>query len=301
MSRRSLTSVRVGEKVSSPVLSKSNAELIGLYISHLIARNRSERTIKTFKSILQEFLGFLGDKHVSQVTFYDIDLFLAALRKKGWKKDSIYTAAVAVKRFLEFLGLRDNLAGFELPKREKRLPKYLELEEVFRMVNAADNLRDRLLVLLLFTTGLRVNELVSVRVAEVDVERRTIRVRGKGAKERIVYFPEFVQPVLAEYMKTINSEWLFPSETSSHIHYTTVERVLKRLKKKAGIDKRVTPHTLRHSFATLSLAAGLDIREIQELLGHSSLNTTQIYTHVSRERLKTDYESMWEKILKKRE
>jgi|UniRef100_A0A7C1GCS9 integrase/recombinase XerD len=287
------------EKTNSSILARDNKELIELYISHLIARNRSERTIKTFKSILQEFVEFLGDRHVSQVTVYDIDFFLATLRSKGWKKDSIYTAAVAVKRFLEFLGLSDNLAGFELPRREKRLPKYLEVEEVFKLVDVAENPRDRLIVLLLFTTGLRINELVSLRLTDIDIEKRSIRVRGKGAKERIVYFPEFVLPILKEHLESIkNSEWLFPSEASDHIHYTTVERILKRLKKKAGITKRVTPHVLRHTFATLSLASGLDIREIQELLGHSSLNTTQIYTHVSRERLRKDYESIWEKILK---
>ncbi|ABL77516.1 site-specific tyrosine recombinase/integron integrase [Thermofilum pendens] len=283
--------------VKAPFAERSNDELIDLYISHLVARNRSEKTIKSFKSILEEFVRFLGDRHVSQVTVYDVDFFLAHLRRKGWKKDSIYTAAVAVKRFLEFLGLGGNIAGFELPKREKRLPRYLEAEEVFRMVNAAENLRDKLIVLLLFTTGLRVSELVSLRVSDVDLEKRTLRVRGKGSKERLVYFPDYVADLLRSYMKGLNSEWLFPSETAEHIHYTTVERVLKRLKEKAGIEKKVTPHTLRHSFATLSLAAGLDIREIQELLGHSNLNTTQVYAHVSRERLKRDYERVWSSLL----
>ena len=139
------------ERTDSSILSRANRELIDLYISHLIARNRSERTIKTFKSILQEFIDFLGDRHVSRVTVFDIDLFLAKLRRKGWKKDSIYTAAVVVKRFLEFLGLKENLAGFELPRREKRLPRYLEVEEVLKLVNVAENPRDRLIVLLLLS------------------------------------------------------------------------------------------------------------------------------------------------------
>ncbi|UNQ74076.1 site-specific tyrosine recombinase/integron integrase [Infirmifilum sp. NZ] len=280
-------------------LALSNQELVELYISHLIARNRSERTIRYFRSILESFLQFLDGKRISEVQLYDIDLFLARLRQSGWKPDSLYTAAVAVKRFLEFVGKEDALRGFELPRREKKLPRYLEPEEVKRMVEQADSIRDKLIVMLLFTTGLRVAELVNIRRTDIDLERRTIRVKGKGAKERYVYFPQSVAELLAAYVSSNDSEWLFPSskDPSSHIHYTTVERVLKTLARKAGLSKKVTPHLLRHTFATLSLASGLDVREIQELLGHSNLNTTQVYAHVSRERLRKDYERVWGSVL----
>ncbi|PLJ77832.1 site-specific tyrosine recombinase/integron integrase [Infirmifilum sp. SLHALR2] len=280
-------------------LALSNQELVELYISHLIARNRSEKTIRYFRSILESFLQFLDGKRISEVQLYDIDLFLARLRQRGWKPDSLYTAAVAVKRFLEFVGKEDALRGFELPKREKKLPRYLEPEEVKRMVEQADNIRDKLIVMLLFTTGLRVAELVNIRKTDIDLERRTVRVKGKGAKERYVYFPQSVAELLAAYLSSNDSEWLFPSskDPSSHIHYTTVERVLKRLARKAGLSRKVTPHLLRHTFATLSLASGLDVREIQELLGHSNLNTTQVYAHVSRERLRKDYERVWGSVL----
>jgi len=280
-------------------LALSNQELVELYISHLIARNRSERTIRYFRSILESFLQFLDGKRISEVQLYDIDLFLARLRQSGWKPDSLYTAAVAVKRFLEFVGKEDALRGFELPRREKKLPRYLEPEEVKRMVEQADSIRDKLIVMLLFTTGLRVAELVNIRRTDIDLERRTIRVKGKGAKERYVYFPQSVAELLTAYVSSNDSEWLFPSskDPSSHIHYTTVERVLKTLARKAGLSKKVTPHLLRHTFATLSLASGLDVREIQELLGHSNLNTTQVYAHVSRERLRKDYERVWGSVL----
>ena len=275
-----------------------NAQLLDLYISHLIARNRSSRTIKSFKSILTRFLSFLGEKHLSDVTLLDVDLFLAELKRRGWEPSSIYTAAVAVKRFLEFIGLGDRISGFELPRRERRLPRYLEPGEVARMVEACSSLRDRVIILLLFTTGLRVSELVSLRKDDVDLEKRSIRVRGKGGKERVVYFPEALVPLLKEYMERLpgDSEYLFPS-AEGHMHYTTVERIMKRAAVSAGLKKKVTPHVLRHSFATHSLAMGLDIREIQELLGHSSLSTTQVYAHVSRERLRRDYDKVWGSLL----
>lgn len=275
-----------------------NAQLLDLYISHLIARNRSSRTIKSFKSILTRFLSFLGEKHLSDVTLLDVDLFLAELKRRGWEPSSIYTAAVAVKRFLEFIGLGDRISGFELPRRERRLPRYLEPGEVARMVEACSSLRDRVIILLLFTTGLRVSELVSLRKDDVDLEKRSIRVKGKGGKERVVYFPEALVPLLKEYMERLpgDSEYLFPS-AEGHMHYTTVERIVKRAAVSAGLKKKVTPHVLRHSFATHSLAMGLDIREIQELLGHSSLSTTQVYAHVSRERLRRDYDKVWGSLL----
>ncbi len=280
-------------------LDLSNRELVDLYISHLVARNRSDKTIKTFKSVLESFIEFLDGKSISDVQVYDIDLFLAYLRQKGWKPDSVYTAAVAIKRFLEFIGKEDALRGFELPKREKKLPRYLEPDEVKKIVEAASNVRDKLIVLLLFSTGLRVAELVNIKKSDIDLERRTIRVKGKGFKERFVYFPRSVAELLATYIESVSSEWLFPSPKNPnvHIHYTTVERVLKNLARKAGVNRRVTPHLLRHTFATLSLAAGLDVREIQELLGHSNLNTTQVYAHVSRERLRRDYERVWDSLI----
>ncbi|MEZ0346667.1 MAG: site-specific tyrosine recombinase/integron integrase [Infirmifilum sp.] len=278
---------------------QSNEQLLNLYISHLIARNRSEKTIKSFKSILEKFIEFLGDKSLADISVYDVDTFLAQLRSNGWKPDSLYTAGVALKRFLEFIGKEDALKNFELPKREKRLPRYLEPDEVKKMLDAAENTRDRLILLLLFTTGLRVAELVNIRKSDVDLEKHTIRVKGKGSKERYVYFSPTATELLKKQLEESNSEWLFPSSKNplSHIHYTTVERTLSALARKAGLNKRVTPHLLRHTFATLSLANGLDIREIQELLGHSNLNTTQVYAHVSRERLKRDYERVWGSVL----
>lgn len=286
------------EKVKELLRSRTNEELLELYISHLVARNRSGKTIKSFRSILTKFLDFLGSKHVRDVSVYDVDLFLAKLREMGWGASSLYTAAVAVKRYLEFLGLGDQIAGFELPRREKRLPRYLEPEEVARMAAACSNLRDRLILLLLYTTGLRVSELVSLKRDDVDLEKRVIRVRGKGGKERIVFFPESLANLLGNYLSSLDdgSEYLFPS-SSGHIHYTTVERIIRRAAEAAGIKKRVSPHVLRHSFATQSLAMGLDIREIQELLGHSSLSTTQVYAHISKERLKRDYDRVWSKAV----
>ncbi len=275
---------------------KNNSELVELYISHLVARNRSIRTIKTFRSILRSFIDFIGEKHVSQINTYDVDAFLAHLRSTGWKPSSIYTAAVAVKRFLDYLGLSKNIEGFELPRRPKSLPRYLDPEDVMKLLSVADNLRDKLIILILYTTGLRVSELVALKIDDIDLEEKSIRVFGKGGKERFVYFPSWLSQLLSEYMRSVKGDWLFPSINGGHIHYTTVERILKRTSKKAGLKKKVTPHILRHSFATRSLEAGMDLREIQELLGHASLNTTQVYAHISRKRLKEDYERIWRSL-----
>ena len=279
----------------------SNKELLKLYIDHLVARNKSPRTIKTFRSILTQFLEYLGDKELSEVSVWDIDGFLAYLRRKGYKPGSIYTAAVAVKRFLEYVGLIENLKGFEYPRRPKDLPKYLDREDIKALIDAADEerneerrKRDKLIVLLLYTTGMRVSELVSIKIGDVDLERLSIRIRGKGAKEREVFFSRALLPLLEEFVKGRRpSEPLFKGRNGKSIHYVTVERILRRLARRAGIGRKVTPHILRHSFATHSLMRGMDVREIQELLGHASLKTTQVYTHVSRRRLFSDYLKVW--------
>jgi integrase/recombinase XerD len=273
----------------------SNRELLELYLAHLLARNRSPRTVKTFRSLLTRFLEFVGERRISEVTTWDVDAFLAKLRASGYEERSIYTAAVAVKRFMEYLGLRENLRGFELPKRPSELPRYLTPEEVQAMIDAAGNLRDKLIVSLLYCTGVRVSELVGIRVSDVDLEEGSIRVRGKGGRERVVFFDSRTRQLLAEYLPTVKGcEYLFPARGGEgHMHYVTVERIIRKLAKAAGLKKRVTPHVLRHSFATISLARGMDVREIQELLGHASLRSTQIYTHVVKQRLLSDYRRVW--------
>jgi len=274
----------------------SNKELVEFYLNHLLARNKSQRTIKTFGSILRQFVEFLNGKHVSEVSVWDLDAFLAHLRKRGYKEGSVYTAAVAVKRFLEYLGFTEALKGFEYPKRPANLPKYLEPEDIEALVSVA-NERDKLVVLLLYTTGMRVGELVGVKVGDVDLERHALRIRGKGAKEREVFFSPALRPLLERAIRGRDpDEPLIPGRKGKPLHYVSVERILKRLAKKAGLKKKVTPHILRHSFATHSLMRGMDVREIQELLGHASLKTTQVYTHVSRRRLYNDYARIWSRV-----
>jgi integrase/recombinase XerD len=256
------------------------------YLGSLKARGRSDRTIKTYRSILSRFIDYLAlnEKTLDTVTEQDIDRFLLELSRIGWDQNSIFTAAVAVRSFLKYLGRAVN---YPLPKRPKRLPKYLTREELARLVSACNDDHEKLLIGLL-VTGIRVSELVNIKVSDVNLDERSIRVMGKGYKERVVFFADWLVPLLKRYLRQNKSEWLFPSEMDpdQHVHYVTVERTLQRIVRRSGISKHVTPHTLRHTFATLSLASGLDIREIQELLGHTSLSSTQIYTHVDPERLK---------------
>jgi len=274
--------------------SYSNEQLIELYVAHLVARNRSPKTVKTFRSLLKLFIAHLDGRHVAEASTWDIDAFLAKLKARGYGERSIYTAAVAVKRFMEYLGLRENLRGFELPKRPSELPRYLTPEEVDSMIRAATRTRDKLIVAMLYSTGMRVSELVNIRIDDIDLKERSVRVVGKGGRERVVFFDERTRRLLIKYLEEAKlRDYLFPGRGGGHVHYVTVERVVKTLARNAGIRKRVTPHVLRHSFATRSLSQGMDIREIQELLGHASLKTTQIYTHLSRRRLLEDYRRVW--------
>lgn len=259
---------------------------VDAFLGSLRARGRSERTVKTYRSILTRFIDYLAVNSLTpdRVTAQDIDRFILECSRQGWEQNSLFTVAVAVRSFLKYLGRN---VDYPLPKRPKMLPKYLTREELTRLLNACQDDYEKLIIGLLLT-GVRVSELVNIRVSDIDIDKRSIRVVGKGYKERVVFFADWLVPLLKRYLRQNKSEWLFPSELNpdQHVHYVTVERTLKKIVKRAGINKKVTPHTLRHTFATLSLASGLDIREIQELLGHSSLSSTQIYTHVDPQRLK---------------
>ena len=170
------------------------------------------------------------------------------------------------------------------PRRERRLPVVLARQDVIRLLESVANIKHRALLMLVYSVGLRVSEVVKLRPKDIDASRHMIRIRGaKGQKDRYTVLSEVALQTLREYWKIYRpKKWLFPgSKEGSHITTRTVEKILENTRKKAGIVKHITVHTLRHSFATHLLESGRDLRYIQELLGHKSSKTTEIYPHVS--------------------
>jgi len=260
------------------------------FLAAMRARGRSERTIRTYSCFTRLFLSHLRSrgKDLSALTERDLDEWLYSLLQGGWSRDSLYTAAVAVRSFLRYHGI-PLAESYRPPKRTRRLPQVPTREEVRRLLQAARTEDEVLALNLLVYTGMRVSELASLRCEDVDLENGLVRVLGKGGKERVLVAPPHILPLLRRRVEALGGSGpLFPSpiDPSKPISYVTLERMLRRLARHAGLRRRITPHMLRHYFATAMLQAGLDIREVQELLGHSSLSTTQVYTHVSRERLR---------------
>ncbi len=218
--------------------------------------------------------------------------FLAKLKKAGYSNKSLNLVVQALRAYFHFEGLEEEAEKLKPPKVPRSLPKALTKEEVRKLLSVISPLRkrDRLIVLLLYGTGLRVSELCNLKIKDIDLDRGIAVVRGgKGAKDRMVPIPEPIIREIREYLaaRKDGSEYLLVEEKRDNkdkISPKTVWYLLNRYGKKAGI--KVTPHMLRHSFATHMLENGVDIRVIQEILGHSNLSTTQIYTKVTVEHLK---------------
>lgn len=282
-------------------------EMIEDYMIELEIRNYSPNTIKTYRSIVKNFYEFL----ITQEDLYDDRRVLRSFKRyiqylkrdKDVTQNYIYLVTVVVKKFFEFNGI-NCLEDVKAPKRTKSLPKSLNEDEVMRLINAVESCndgstlkrfiktRDRLILTLLYSSGLRVSELVSLKINDIDLSERTIRIRGKGDKDRIVLFDEKTRGLLKDYInkRVIESEYLFLNRFEKPLTPRYVQMMIKNYAKKAGINKKVTPHILRHSFATHLLKNGVDIRAIQQLLGHSNLSTTQIYTSVDMQTLKNVYD-----------
>ena len=291
-------------------------ELIEDYFIELEIRNYSKNTIKTYKSIIKNFYEYL--KEVPDLN--DEKRFLRSFkryiqqlkREKTLSQNYIYLITVVSKKFLEFNELYF-LDDVHLPKRTKSLPKSLNELEVKRLITAFDfeleedmnspikimiRLRDKLILAVLYSTGIRVSELVSLVTKDIDFQERTIRIRGKGDKDRIVLFDNETKELIEKYMSFMDddADYLFVNHLNKPLTPRYVQVMIKKYATEAGIKKIVTPHILRHSFATHLLKNGVDIRVIQQLLGHSNLSTTQIYTSVDMETLKSVYDKA--KVLK---
>ncbi len=281
---------------------KDFPEMIEDYLIDLEIRNYSLNTIKIYKSILDNFYRFLTDEENSDKNILrSFKRYIRYLkREKGVSQNYIYLVTIVVKKFFEFHKM-DHLKDVKTPKRAKSLPKSLNEDEVKRLIRAVDTdtrqrkftrTRDKLILSLLYSSGLRVSEVVSLKVNDIDLKDRTIRIRGKGNKDRIVLFDQKTKKLLKEYLheRSQESEYLFLNRFGNPLTPRYIQITIKKYATKAGIKKKVTPHILRHSFATHLLKNGVDIRAIQQLLGHSNLSTTQIYTSVDMGTLKNLYD-----------
>ena len=248
----------------------------------------SPRTIKSYKYNIGKFFEFVKKKP-ENVQKEDIEAYFMTLINKGKQTATIRLNYSSLKFFFTWIVPREiNFHSIDQPKKKKSLPKVLIKSEIERMIKATTNLKHKLLIELLYSSGLRVSEAINLKVNEIDIENNSVRVnQGKGKKDRISILSEHFKKDLLKYLcqKRDNNIYLF-SKGDSHIVLKTAQRIVAIAAKKAGLDKKVTPHMLRHSFATHLLENGTDIRYIQKLLGHSRLETTQIYTKVSNNDLK---------------
>ena len=207
---------------------------------------------------------------------------------------SIARLLAAVKSFYKYMVLDDIIhespaIDIDSPKLSEKLPVVLTDEEIKRLLEVAEGIKDKLLLEMFYATGMRVSEMVSLKVEDIDYNDGWVRIFGKGSKERFVPVGKNILKLLKKYVeekKLEPNEYLFSKSNGKPLTRVSVWKIVKKYSQKAGINKKVAPHTLRHTFATHLLENGADLRSIQELLGHSNIDTTQIYTHVNRKNLK---------------
>jgi integrase/recombinase XerC len=285
--------------------------LLERYFEYLeVERNASPRTIIAYRHALAKFKTFAGDKiSWSEWTAQKFRGFLLECMKEGMARSYVRLTFAALRSFYKYLvereGFRDNpLREVQLPKMEKKLPIVLSVSQVDELLTTPGRVerqgqaqtwaaaRDAAMMELFYSSGLRLSELAALNVADVDTFSETVRVLGKGRKERIVPVGQLALQALQRYRLEANvkSGPLFLSKLRKRISTRSIWLMLKKHLSQTSIQLRISPHKLRHSFATHLLDNGADLRSVQTLLGHANLSTTQIYTHVTMERVKKAYD-----------
>jgi integrase/recombinase XerC len=284
------------------------------FLRHLsLERNASALTVKSYREDLSQVIPFLRERLPAEagpasITTRHLRAFLAYLHEQGYAKTTIARRMAAVRSWLRFLCrqglLRSNPAdGLRAPRQDRKLPHFLSGDAVSRLLDAPQTdspagIRDKAILETLYSAGLRVSELCGLMLGDVDLDDGVLVIRGKGRRERLALLGKPARKAMSEWFRARDlllaetgrvAEAVFLNQRGTRLTVRSVGRILGGYLKQLGLDPRTTPHTLRHSFATHLLDAGADIRSVQELLGHRNLTTTQIYTHVTTQRLRDSF------------
>ncbi len=264
---------------------REKSKLPAGFLETLERKRYSESTIRTYSAYFKDFQQYFEAVPLKQITVDQINTYLIELiRRTGMSASQQNQRINAIKFYYEKVqGLEKMYFRIERPKKEQRLPQVLSKQEIGDILKQLGNIKHRMIVSLLYSAGLRRSELLSLRVEDVHSSRNQLHIRNaKGKKDRYTLLSDKLLEDLRDYYRQYKpAEFLFEGATGGQYSAASVAAILKRAAKAAGIRRRITPHMLRHSFATHLLEQGTDLRYIQELLGHSSSKTTEIYTHVS--------------------
>ena len=285
-------------------------EELNRFIKYLnIEKNYSDYTILNYEKDIKEFLKFLNKECID--SYIDVDykvlrLYLNEMFDKKYSSKTVSRHLSSLRTFFKYLSKEEIISFNPMilisnPKEEKKLPSYLNYKQLEDILDIPDTnnllgLRDASILELLYSTGIRVGELVNIKIADIDFNENRIKILGKGNKERYVLFGNKCRELIKKYIKESrpqllkdNSDYLYLNTKGTPISIRTTENMVNNVVEKSSIKFNVSPHTLRHTFATHMLDNGSDLNSVKELLGHSNINTTAIYTHVSNERLRSVY------------
>ncbi len=278
---------------------------INKFLTYLeIEKNASSHTLLNYHIDLKQLRDFLQDKDVQQIDRLDIRKYLVFFKSKNLKKRTLARKLSTFRSFFRFVAREgytatSPLSGIASPKLEKKLPIFLDVNKVDKLLESPDKttalgLRDSAVLETLYSTGIRVSELVGLNIGRVDFIGGTVKVYGKGKKERLAPIGDKALRVIRDYLSRQKIEKkdtrpLFLNKNHRRLTDRGVQNIVNKYIRKTSLKEKISPHSLRHSFATHLLDKGADLRSVQELLGHASLSTTQIYTHVTTEHLKAVY------------
>ena len=284
-------------------------ELISMLLNYLsVERGLSQNTIMSYRRDLESYLDYLkSQQHINSLEKTDknqITSFLLKLKTQGLNTNSIARKLAAIKTFYRFL-VRERILKYdptsllESPKLWKKIPETLSVGEVETLIAQPDlrkkqGLRDKAILEALYATGMRVSELTQLKLEDLNLDVGFVRCLGKGNKERIVplgrkaiiYLKKYITDARPYFLKRTSTDALFLTRQNRRISRQSVWKMIKKYARQARIKKEIRPHILRHSFATHLLERGADLRSVQEMLGHSDISTTQVYTHINKDRLK---------------